>query len=896
MRSSFRPALTFALIAAALVAGLCWRATMRPEADKQFETVKEIVSRQTYDEMLPIHRRILAHIVETNVKAQKPVVAACWDGAAGNQAAIDAFNAAITLGLSAGTEFQQTGRWTNGSMISGSTAQGEPVTLRYSFAPDGTTVPDGVGEGSGTNNLFAWLNGLYGSTAVWQQIFHDEFQRWSDLTGVNYVYEPNDDGVTLFNNAGAVGVRGDIRIAAKNIDGNSNILAYNFFPNNGDMVLDSADNFYNTTSNNSRRLRNVIAHEHGHGLGMLHVCPTSQTKLMEPFASTAFLGPQEDDILNGQRHYGDIYEPNDSSGAAYDLGALGLGTTTFDLASTDDNNDTDYYRFTTATAHDLTVTLRPTGSSYLQGSQTQSCTNGSNYDALSQSDLTLEVLASNGSTVLASANLAGLGLNEQIIDLPLTTAGNYYIRVTPDASNTIQAYELDIDLATFVPMAFSISFPDGVPTQIVPGYENPFRVQTTDFSGSPDPAGGTLYASINGGPYLPKAMVSLGSNIWFAKLPAAPGFSTVDWYIEMTPLGGGLPEVAPAGAPTITFSSTADASGTLDLFVDDFENDLGWTVNSSPDLTGGAWERGVPSGGGLRGDPAVDADGSGSCYLTENGAGNTDVDGTATRLISPTIDLSAYADAYVSFQFWYTNDFGSNPNQDTFEIAMSDDGGNNWTTVETYNGSTYTWLPRQFRVSDHVNVTANFAMRFRASDPDPTGSVVEAALDDFRVSVSDPNSVVPPCAAGTVGILNGPPVDIFTINGSAGGSDRTVVVPVGQSYTTLLSNPPGFGGAGYAMFARIGKPTPAEVFEISPAAGSMCFVPSPLDVANPFLLTIAWTYPGGVPGNAPLTSGTPTPWLTFSPGIPFPIDVAIQTVISEGPALRVTNMVTLSIQ
>ena len=41
----------------------------------------------------------------------------------------------------------------------------------------------------------------------------------------------------------------------------------NFFPNNGDMVIDTGDNFYNSTGSNSLRLRNVLAHEAGHGVG-----------------------------------------------------------------------------------------------------------------------------------------------------------------------------------------------------------------------------------------------------------------------------------------------------------------------------------------------------------------------------------------------------------------------------------------------------------------------------------------------------------------------------------------------------------------------------------------------------------------------------------------------------
>jgi hypothetical protein len=39
----------------------------------------------------------------------------------------------------------------------------------------------------------------------------------------------------------------------------------------------------------------------------------NQTKLMEPFLSTNFYGPQHDDILGAQTLYGDDYESNDAA-------------------------------------------------------------------------------------------------------------------------------------------------------------------------------------------------------------------------------------------------------------------------------------------------------------------------------------------------------------------------------------------------------------------------------------------------------------------------------------------------------------------------------------------------------------------------------------------------------
>ena len=79
-------------------------------------------------------------------------------------------------------------------------------------------------------------------------------------------------------------MRGDIRISGHYIDGNSNTLAYNYYPDTGDMVIDTGDNYFNSTFSDSIRLFNVLQHEHGHGLALPHVCPMNETKLMEPTA------------------------------------------------------------------------------------------------------------------------------------------------------------------------------------------------------------------------------------------------------------------------------------------------------------------------------------------------------------------------------------------------------------------------------------------------------------------------------------------------------------------------------------------------------------------------------------------------------------------------------------
>src|SRR5690606_4517168 len=122
-------------------------------------------------------------------------------------------------------KFQQYIRWTRTALDPNGGGAGNPTTLTYSFPPDGTSIPN-IGAGSGTNRLHAFLDSIYDRNE-WRQIFAEVFDRWSQLIGVDYVYEENDDGAQLHYSAGVPGVRGDLRIAGRNIDGNNNVLAYN---------------------------------------------------------------------------------------------------------------------------------------------------------------------------------------------------------------------------------------------------------------------------------------------------------------------------------------------------------------------------------------------------------------------------------------------------------------------------------------------------------------------------------------------------------------------------------------------------------------------------------------------------------------------------------------------
>ncbi len=347
--------------------------------------------------------------------------------------------------------------------------------------PDGTLIPGSNGEPESASVLIANFNAIYGNQATWLALFQQSFDRWGQLTGNTYVFEPNDDGASFPFSTGAIGLRGDVRIAGHPIDGNFGVLGYNFFPDFGDMVLDVPDSFYANTGGNSLRLRNVLAHEHGHGLGFSHVCPINQTKLMEPFLTLNFDGPQHDDTLAGQRGYGDDKETNDTLGVATDLGSLGNGSVAVNGVSADDNGDIDRYKFTVAAGKQASVTVTPVGFSYFEGPQNMggSCSAGTSFNSLTLNDVGFQLIGTDGTTVLATANAQPAGAAETLSNFVLGAAGTYSVRVFAGVNNQVQLYNLSVTIADAPNANLSITKTDGQ-TTVLAGSMTTYTIVVTN--------------------------------------------------------------------------------------------------------------------------------------------------------------------------------------------------------------------------------------------------------------------------------------------------------------------------------------------------------------------------------------------------------------------------------
>lgn len=354
------------------------------------------------------------------------------------------------------------GRWTSTAASGGGLVQGDPTVITWSIVPDGRTITGS--EGTSPSTLRAELDSRFGSMDVWFPLFESSFNRWGEISGLTFQYESNDSPSAINGSQSPTGVLGsvaDVRIGGHSIDGttgSTNTLAYSYFPNHSDMVIDTddLDGFLGISNGNFLRLRNTLMHELGHGLGIEHVQSTAGAFLLEGSISVGFTGPQLDDILAIQRLYGDAWEKNGGNNSAATATSLGnlasspsigtLGDTLAvsilqtDFISIDGSSDVDYFSFTIDAPAVLSASLTPKGVSYDQGPPGGSITT---YNSKAQSDLRLEIYDRNGTSLLASANNTGVGFSEFVNDLLLPNAGTYYARVAGGANN-VQLYQLDL--------------------------------------------------------------------------------------------------------------------------------------------------------------------------------------------------------------------------------------------------------------------------------------------------------------------------------------------------------------------------------------------------------------------------------------------------------------------
>lgn len=187
-------------------------------------------------------------------------------------------------------------------------------------------------------------------------------------------------------------------------------------------------------------------------------------------------------------------------------------------------------------------------------------------------------------------------------------------------------------------------------------------------------------------------------------------------------------------------------------YQDDFFADLGWSLQNQGATTGN-WERGEPNGtdfNGQNSNPGEDVanDLGTQAYITGNGgggAGNDDIDGGNTQLISPIFNLSNYNLPVLTFSYWFFNDGGQgSPPNDELEIRISN-GTDEVVLFNTTESNGQWFASQEYNLADFITLSNEMTLIVESGDQNP-GHLVEAGFDQFLITET---SLYPPFNTST---------------------------------------------------------------------------------------------------------------------------------------------------
>ncbi len=192
------------------------------------------------------------------------------------------------------------------------------------------------------------------------------------------------------------------------------------------------------------------------------------------------------------------------------------------------------------------------------------------------------------------------------------------------------------------------------------------------------------------------------------------------------------------GLVLVKYNATQQPPGTT-VFSDDFETNLGWTVNpnGTDTATLGQWERGDPeatdsSGAKQLGTTVSGVNDLSTGRLAGTGAGAFDIDGGTTSIRSPAVTLPSTGTLSVSLS-WYLAHGSNASNADFFRVSVVHNGGT--TALFTQAGAAANrngaWATGTWNLTPY----AGQSVRILIEAADASGaSLVEAGVDNVTIT------------------------------------------------------------------------------------------------------------------------------------------------------------------
>ncbi len=303
-----------------------------------------------------------------------------------------------------------------------------PQLITISFMPDGTSLGGGK-----TSNLFSTFNANSSLAGKWQNVILQAAQEWAQQANINFAVVP-DDGAPQGYGPDEQGYSGfgDIRIGGYNFGCSTLALTYqppqaNNFSLAGDVTFNTGQGFH---INSTYDLFTVATHEIGHALGLGE--SSVGGSVMYGTYNGVMKGLASDDIAgiraiysNNAARTADAYNTDGASNGTLSAAAsLNSAISTSSLTGLVPNLDittagqSEYFSFTAPASSGGTLELdvQSSGLSLLAPKVT--------------------VYASNGTTVVGSANGAGEYGTTLMLSVANVVAGQKYYVLVQGADNT----------------------------------------------------------------------------------------------------------------------------------------------------------------------------------------------------------------------------------------------------------------------------------------------------------------------------------------------------------------------------------------------------------------------------------------------------------------------------
>ena len=230
-------------------------------------------------------------------------------------------------------------------------------------------------------------------------------------------------------------------------------------------------------------------------------------------------------------------------------------------------------------------------------------------------------------------------------------------------------------------------------------------------------------------------------------------------------------------------------------YADDFALDLGWQEAST--ASRGRWALGDPAGTSANGveiNPESDVpnDCRDNAYVTGNSGGSPssdDVDEGGTLITSPVFDATGLEDPHVRYQYWFYNSGGNGPVDDALVISLTD--GVDTVVIQTVTApggvNVSAWRPSNIRIADHIIPSSTMRLLVYTSDEEPTGHLVEAGFDDFRIAPNATANVASELGLPDFLIYPNPASTYFTVQVTSGQEAAVEVLDAaGRSVLTAV--------------------------------------------------------------------------------------------------------------